>query len=48
MNKIAKVVDSFVFSRVVVQGGELDQLSHYRDGAIDTHLPNVSEYLGIC
>lgn len=47
MNKIAKVVDSFVFACIVVQSGKLDQLSHDRDCAVNAHLPNISGCLKI-
>jgi hypothetical protein len=44
VNKVAKVLNSFVFSSIIVQSGKLDQLSHECDGTVDAHLPNVSGY----
>jgi hypothetical protein len=38
MNEITEVLDAFVFASVIVQGGQLDQLSHHCDRTIDTHL----------
>jgi hypothetical protein len=38
VDEITKVLDAFVFASVIVQGGQLDQLSHHCDRTIDAHL----------
>lgn len=38
MDDVAKAIDTFVLANIVVQGGELNQLSHEGDSTIDTHV----------
>lgn len=38
VDDVAKAMDTFVLANIVVQGGELNQLSHEGDSTIDTHI----------